>query len=62
MKSMMHATSDSRAFAAHRWRSWERSARFVAVWAAFIALTAFYLIPIIAIQATPMSLQRLCGC
>ncbi|KAK9902019.1 hypothetical protein WJX75_001351 [Coccomyxa subellipsoidea] len=33
-----------------RWRAWERSARFVAVWAAFFVLTAFYLIPIIAIQ------------
>jgi hypothetical protein len=33
-----------------RWRAWERSARFVAVWGAFVVLTAFYLIPIIAIQ------------
>ncbi|EIE18583.1 DUF221-domain-containing protein [Coccomyxa subellipsoidea C-169] len=33
-----------------RWRSWERSARFVAVWSAFFVLTAFYLIPIIFIQ------------
>ena len=40
-----------RSVAARRWRSWERNLRFVAVWAAFITLTAFYLIPIIAIQA-----------
>ena len=33
-----------------RWRAWERSVRFVAVWGAFVVLTAFYLIPIIAIQ------------
>ena len=42
-----------RVVAARRWRSWERNLRFVAVWAAFITLTAFYLIPIIAIQAVP---------
>lgn len=39
------------ACALSRWRAWERSARFVAVWAAFITLTLFYLIPIGAIQA-----------
>ena len=33
-----------------RWRAWERSVRFVAVWGAFVVLTAFYSIPIIAIQ------------
>ncbi|CAL8466090.1 g5626 [Coccomyxa elongata] len=33
-----------------RWRQWERSSRFVAVWAAFFVMTAFYLIPIIFIQ------------
>ena len=33
-----------------RWRAWERAVRFVGVWGAFVVLTLFYLIPIIAIQ------------
>ncbi len=33
-----------------RWRAWERAVRFVVVWGAFVVLTLFYLIPIIAIQ------------
>lgn len=34
----------------HRWRSWERQLRFVAVWGAFVALALFYIIPITAVQ------------
>lgn len=34
----------------HRWRSWERKARFAAVWGAFFALALFYIVPISAVQ------------
>ncbi|KAK9806417.1 hypothetical protein WJX73_004348 [Symbiochloris irregularis] len=34
-----------------RWRTWEHQTRTAVIWAAFIALTLFYLIPIGAIQA-----------
>ena len=40
----------SGACVAARWRSWERSLRFVVVWSMFLVLTAFYLIPVVFVQ------------
>lgn len=33
-----------------RWRMWERSSRRVLMWAAFAALSLFFIIPVAAVQ------------
>ena len=49
-RAVVSSIDAAHAMVRDRWRSWERSLRFVAVWGAFLSLTAFYLIPVILIQ------------
>ncbi len=40
-----------RCAAPRRWRQWERSMRTLALWAGFVALILFFMIPVGAVQA-----------
>lgn len=37
--------------APRRWRMWERTGRHALAWAAFVALSLFYIIPVTAVQS-----------